>query len=196
MTLLPSAGAGPSPSPGPCTGWGANWGASAQERSLELACDRLLARAPVRLHRAVSVRASPAIVFRWLCQLKHAPYSYDLIDNFARRSPRELTPGAERLQVGQRFMTIFALASYASDEQITLRSHRTAVTYVVIADRESIAAGQSTRLLARVLFDPPGGRLVAALSGRALAIGDLLMMRKQLLTLKALAERDAVRAGA
>ncbi|MFI4991413.1 MAG: hypothetical protein ACHQHO_10940 [Solirubrobacterales bacterium] len=165
---------------------GASWGTSAHERALVLACDELLPAAPVRLHRAVSIDAPPAVVFRWLCQLKRAPYSYDLIDNFARRSPRELTPGAERLAIGQRFMTIFALASFVPDEQITLRSHRTAVTYVVIPTE------RSTRMLARVLFDPPGGRLGAASIGRALALGDLLMMRKQLLTLKALAEREAV----
>ncbi len=165
---------------------GASWGTSAHERALALPCDELLPAAPVRLHRAVAIDAPPAVVFRWLCQLKQAPYSYDLLDNFARRSPRELTPGAERLAVGQRFMTIFALVSYARDEQITLRSRRTAVTYAVIP------AGHSTRLLARVLFEPPGARLSVAMIGRALALGDLLMMRKQLLTLKALAEREAL----
>jgi len=172
---------------------GANWGASAQERTMTLPCDRLMVDAPLRLHRAVSVQAPPELVFRWLCQLKHAPYSYDLIDNLGRTSPRELTPGAERLARGQRFMSIFALACFAPGEQMTLRGPRTVVTYAVIVDEASRKA--STRLLARVLFDAPGGRLRAALTARALAVGDLLMMRKQLLTLKALAERDAARGG-
>ncbi|MHB8235360.1 MAG: hypothetical protein ACYDHT_11975 [Solirubrobacteraceae bacterium] len=167
----------------------ANWGASADEQGMALACDdELPTMAPLRLHRAVSVQASPRLVFRWLCQLKRAPYSYDLLDNFARRSPRELTPGAERLAVGQRFMSIFTLVSFAPDEHLTLRARRTAVTYAALGE------GRHTRLLARVLFAPPGGPLLGSFSGRALALGDLVMMRKQLLTLKALCERDAARA--
>jgi hypothetical protein len=166
----------------------ANWGATAEERAMTLACDQLLPRAPVRLHRAVTVTAPAAIVFRWLCQLKLAPYSYDLLDNLGRRSPRELTPGAEMLEEGQRFMSIFALACFAHDRHITLRSRRTAVSYATI-ERDG-----ETRLLARVLFEPPGVGLQASLTGRALALGDLVMMRKQLLSIGALAERDADRA--
>lgn len=162
---------------------GANWGASAEERSLALACDRLLPRAPIRVHRAVTVEAPAPVVFRWLCQLKLAPYSYDLLDNLGRRSPRELVPGLERLEAGQRFMAIFALVSFAYGEHITLRSRHVAVTYA------TLPSGRRTRLLARVLFDPPAGRLGATLAGNLLAVGDLIMMRKQLLTLKALAER-------
>lgn len=171
------------------TGWGASWGASPEERARALACDELLPDAPVRLHRAIWIDARPAIVFRWLCQLKLAPYSYDLLDNFGRRSPRELVGGCERLEVGQRFMTIFSLKSFAPDEHVTLLARRTAVTYAVLG------SDRSARLLARVLFDPPGGRVGGGLTGRALALGDLVMMRKQLLTLRALAERDASRAG-
>jgi len=59
-----------------------------------------------------------------------------------------------------------------------------------------LAHSERTRLVVRVLFEPPGGRLTAALAGPALALGDLVMMRKQLLTLKELAERDAERSPA
>ena len=161
----------------------ASWGATAEERALSMPCDHLLAGAPVRAHRAISVDAPASVAFRWLCQLKLAPYSYDIIDNLGRKSPRELVPGVERLDVGQRFMSIFSLASFAHDDHITLRARRVAVTYRVRS------SGGPTRLVARVLFDPPGGRLGRALIGQPLALGDLVMMRKQLLTLKALSER-------
>ena len=48
------------------------------------------------------------------------PYSYDLLDNLGRRSPRELTPGADKLEVGQRIMTIFYLASFEPDRHLTI----------------------------------------------------------------------------
>jgi hypothetical protein len=164
---------------------GENWGASAREQAIALPCDELIPAAPLRLHRAVAIDAPAAVVFRWLCQLKIAPYSYDLLDNFARRSPRELTHGVEKLVLGERFMSIFKLESFSTDRQITLKARRTAVTYAVIV------GDQTARLLARVLFDPPGPPPLDDLCGKALALGDLVMMRKQLLTLKSLAERDA-----
>lgn len=172
---------------------GASWGATAAERALPLACEEVMPGASVRLHRAVAIDAPPATVFRWLCQLKIAPYSYDLIDNRGRRSPRDLVPGLEHLERGQRFMSIFSLESFARDEQLTLRSRRVAVTYAVIGGG---ASPSGTRLLARVLFEAPAARIAGALASHALSIGDLVMMRKQLLTLKALAERDAGRAAA
>lgn len=76
-------------------------------------------------------------------------------------------------------MTIFALQSFVDGEQITLRARGVAVTYAI----QPQDAG--SRLHVRVWFSGP------RLPARVLALGDLVMMRKQLLTLKSLAERDA-----
>ena len=160
---------------------GQNWGASPAERTASLPCDALGRRA-VRADRAISIAAPPPIVFSWLCQLRVAPYSYDILDNLGRRSPRERSPELVHLEVGLRFMTVFALHSFVDGEQITLRSKGVAVTYAVRAE------GAGSRLHARVLIAGP------SLIARALALGDLVMMRRQLRTLKSLAEREAARA--
>lgn len=154
-----------------------------------LGCDEVLPAASLRLHRAISVDAPPRLVFRWLCQLRLAPYSYDVLDNFARRSPRELKLGMEELEAGQAFMKIFRLVSFEPDREITLRAQRTAVSYAALPGKSPT----TTRLLVRVLFAPPGGPIGGTLLGQGLALGDLVMMRKQLMTLKELAERDASR---
>ncbi len=77
------------------------WGTTAAERQLAFPCDASLPHNDAQLFRGITINASPQVVFRWLCQLRVAPYSYDWIDNGGRQSPQELTPGSERLEIGQ-----------------------------------------------------------------------------------------------
>ncbi|MFI6595813.1 hypothetical protein ACIBHX_06155 [Nonomuraea sp. NPDC050536] len=62
------------------------WGARPEEMAVPYDCDRVVGRAVEGWFRAVTVRADAASMFRWLCQLRVAPYSYDLLDNYGRRS--------------------------------------------------------------------------------------------------------------
>ena len=48
----------------------------------------------------MTVDAPHATVFRWLTQLKVAPYSYDLLDNLGRPSAREIIPELQHLHPG------------------------------------------------------------------------------------------------
>lgn len=171
-----------------------SWGTSPAERAESYPCDRLLDPPYETAHRGIDVAAPAPVLYRWLCQLRVAPYSYDLLDNLGRRSPRKLTPGLDRLEVGQRFMTIFDLAEFERDRHLTLllsRMNRVfgdlAVTYRVRPRDKS-----RSRLLVKLVYRPPGPPLVSRAYGMALPWGDLLMMRKQLRTLAALAELDAV----
>lgn len=159
-----------------------SWGATEAERGADYPCAAMVPDPANRMIRAVDVAAPAEVVFRWLCQLRAAPYSYDLVDNLGRRSPRTLTPGLDGLVVGAPFLMIFNIVSWVDGREITAaaRSRRLgarACTY------RAVPTGASTcRLVARL--DLAGNSRVV---GRALGWGDLAMMRRQLQTLAALA---------
>jgi hypothetical protein len=171
------------------------WGVDAAEMAARYPCDEVVPDPAEVWFRAVTVRAPRSIVFRWLCQIRVAPYSYDLLDNFGRRSPRTLTPGLDQLAVGQRFATIFELVDFSRDEQITLRITTPAalacfgpvtLTYAV---REAGSGG--TRLVVKLNVGDKSEGLLYRVRRRALAWGDLVMMHRQLMTLRKLAEATA-----
>ncbi|WP_378742015.1 hypothetical protein [Nocardia brasiliensis] len=153
------------------------WGATAAEREDPLPCDELQPEG-VQADRAISIDAPYGLVYAWLCQLRVAPYSYDILDRWGRPSPRHRDPQLAELQVGQRFMGQFDLVSFALSQHITLVAGKICVTYAVRPE------GAGTRLVVRVRMGGP------RILGRLLALGDLVMMRKQLLTLKELAEAE------
>jgi hypothetical protein len=175
---------------------GTNFGATGEERNAQLPCDGLMPGA-VRLDRAISIGAPVPVVFAWLCQLRVAPYSYDLLDNAGRRSPRVRSDDLTDLTVGQPFIRIFGrayvfeLALFAHNQHITLlpRMGSAMSRFGTVSNTYAVRPeGNGTRLHVRVLFDGPW------LLGQTLALVNLLMMRKQLLVLKSLAERDALTA--
>ena len=171
------------------------WGTTAAERAAGYPCDRVLPDAVTSVHRAIDVDAPPAIVFRWLCQLRAAPYSYDVLDNFARRSPRSLTPGLEALEIGQTFMMIYELADYEPGRQITVASKRLSwmIGRQVITYQVTPRADGGSRLLAKRRITPPRG-VFGPMIKLNLPVIDLVMTRKQLRTLKQLAEQQAASA--
>jgi hypothetical protein len=165
------------------------WGSTEEERNASYPCDQLMAEPDDVLWRAIDVAAPPPVVFRWLCQLRAAPYSYDWIDNFGRRSPRTLTPGLDQLEVDQKVMTIFRLVDFEPDRHLTivLERGKRAFGEIAVSYQVEPAPGGS-RLIVKMLVRRPTGS--ARLFSRLLPAGDLVMMRKQLRTLKQLAERD------
>jgi hypothetical protein len=165
-----------------------DWGSTAAEREQAFPCDGLLADPDDVLYRALDVGAGRSTVFRWLCQLRVAPYSYDKLDNCGRRSPQTLTPGLERLEVGQRLMSIFRLSEFEPDRSITVFSEgrlfgRVACTYRI----EEPTPGRS-RLVVKMLVAYSRRGLTGLPMRVLLPPGDLAMMRRQLLNLKVLSE--------
>lgn len=170
----------------------ANWGVEPAETAIAFPCDRLDGKFDADYYRGVTVHAPPATVYRWLCQLRAAPYSYDWIDNWGRRSPRRLIPGLENLSIGQTVMTIFDLVDFEPDRHITVRIKPgsssqslfgdVAGSYLVVPRN-----GDGCRLLVKLRVRFPRG-LRGRLTRLVLPPGDLVMMRRQLLNLKRLAE--------
>jgi len=122
-----------------------SWGATERERQLTLPCDAQVNAPDETGWRAVDVRAPASIVFRWLCQLRAAPYSYDWLDNWGRRSPRELTSGLDALAVGQRVMTIFSVVAFERDAHLTIALTRPARATRLRRDRGELCGAPGVR---------------------------------------------------
>lgn len=171
-----------------------SWGVSSNECELTYPCDPFMEAPDASYYRGVTVHASPKTVFRWLCQLRAAPYSYDWLDNLGRKSPGELTPGLDAVEVGQEFMTIFELIDHETNRHLTMRMKRnapgyklfgdTVLSYVIQEDTE-----RSCRLLVKFLIRYPKG-VLGSLMRLVLPPGDWIMMRRQLLNFKKLSEKS------
>jgi hypothetical protein len=162
---------------------GDRWGVSDLEVARPYACDSFVASPSLRAWRGVHVGAPPPVVWRWVTQVRLAPYSYDLIDNLGRRSPRE-PAGLPEPVVGEPFTTaggrrLGRIVAVDPGEQLTATIMGAFMSYAVVP-----AAHDTTRLLLKVVMRT--NRLLAF----GLTLGDLVMARRQLLNLKHLAERS------
>jgi len=170
------------------------WGSTEAERAMRYPCEQYVRGPHMHYYRAIEIEAPAEVVYRWLCQLHVAPYSYDWVDNWCRQSPRELTPGAERLRVGKRwFMKIFELVEFEWGKQLTLRIGRgrwffgpdVGATYVVTP-----RGAEGCRIVVGVVTYAKRG-VFAKLRRLTYPWGELAMMRRQMLNIKQLAEEQA-----
>ena len=166
------------------------WNTRPEDDAGSWACDGFASPDAAVMLRAIDIDAPVAIVYRWLCQLRAAPYSYDWLDNRGRRSPRSLTPGLDQLERGQTVMAIFRLVDFEPDDQITLKTGRFLGLGPLHVSYRVRAQGPGTRLAVRLRVGRGEGWIARA-ALEALGWGDLVMMRKQVRTLKKLAERAA-----
>ncbi|WP_433328597.1 hypothetical protein [Spirillospora sp. CA-294931] len=162
------------------------WGATVRECRVSYPCDRFLEPPYRSYHRAVSVQAPSWMTFRWLCQLKVGEYTYPLLGS----GPRRLTPGSGELAIGQRFL-IFDLVDFRADDHITgVTAPELAAKYGAIAVTYRVVPRNATHSRIIVRSNVAGDAGLPRWLPGPLAWADAVLMRKQLLTLKALAERD------
>ncbi len=170
--------------------YGDTWGTTGTERAASFPVDRILPNAEQWMFRGVDVEAPAALTYRWLCQLRAAPYSYDWIDNFGRQSPQELTPGLEDVKVGQKCMSIFEIVDVEPGETITAEAKGSVFGDVAVTYRVVPVGETRSRIVAKLGIVYPAG-IPGALMHDMLPAGDLIMMKKQLRNLATLAARDA-----
>lgn len=167
------------------------WNVHPGEARRRYACDDVIGAPATRAVRGIDVEAPADLLFRWVGQLRLAPYSYDWIDNVGRRSPRTLAAGLAPVAVGDQMM-IGKIVDVAPGVHFTILTSgrgrllfgRIALTYEVVPRGD-----HGSRLLCCIALGATGplGRPLH----RLLVRGDAIMMRKQFLVLKECAERDA-----
>jgi hypothetical protein len=165
---------------------GDRWGVSEAETTRRYPCDDLVPNPVLQAWRGVTVRTRPEHVWPWVAQIRLAPYSYDWLDNLGRRSPQDLR-GLPEPVVGESFSAAFGgrpfgrIIAVESGKHLTGTIMGAAISYVLVPVDDI----PRTRLLMKLVTR--SGRMTAPL----LSVGDLIMARRQLLNLAALAERGS-----
>jgi hypothetical protein len=144
------------------------------------------------LLRWAPVRASAETTWLWLCQMRRAPYSYDLLDNLGRQSPRIPRRDMTDLALGQPIMTIFRVTGFEPGRSIDgqMDDPHTIKLFGPMAWRYAVLPSPvGSQIAVALWWTGPVTARAARWRCRVMAWGDLLMIRKQLLTLARLAEQ-------
>ena len=160
---------------------GDRWNVSDDEVARSYPCDEIVPRPTLQAWRGVTVHTTRDVLWPWVAQIRLAPYSYDWIDNLGRRSPQRLM-GLPDPVVGESFSTA-AMRPFGRILAVEPTTHLTGEIMGACISYALVSQWQSTRLLMKIVTTT--SRWLAPW----LSVGDLVMARRQLLNLKALAER-------
>jgi hypothetical protein len=160
---------------------GDRWNVSDDEVARSYPCDEFVPTPTLQAWRGVTVGTTREALWPWVAQIRLAPYAYDWIDNLGRRSPQHLLDLPDPV-VGEPFSTAATrpfgrILAVEPSKHVTGEIMGACLSYVLVPQ------GQSTRLLMKAVTS------VSRWLTPWLSVGDLVMARRQLLNLKALAER-------
>jgi len=180
--------------------WHLRWGATDEEVARSMPGDEVVQDATFNATRAVSIQARPEEIWPWLVQIgcmRAGWYTYDWIDNLGYPSADRIVPELQGLKVGD-------VVPISPDGKQGLRvkalepprwmvwwdpNGRTTWAWGLYP-----TSGGPTRLVSRVRIRY-SWRSPWILFHLLLDVGDIVMMRKCLLTLKQRAEGLALRSG-
>ncbi|KUI19132.1 hypothetical protein AU192_04365 [Mycobacterium lehmannii] len=176
--------------------WHTGWGATGAEKGERLPGDEYpVSRFGMRATRAMTIHASPALVWPWIVQLgfgKAGWYSYDLLDNLGRPSARSVLPQWQQVAVGDPAAPMNPLqgvddspwrVAQVAVPHVLVWRHVNAGTWAWIL--RPLPSG-GTRLVTRlrISYANPGGLAFAPI----LELADFPMYRKMLLGIRERAE--------
>jgi len=160
--------------------------------------DKYIDKNSILLYRAISVNASSVKLFQWVSQMRFAPYSYDWIDNGGKKSPQYIIPSLPELKNGDAIMRIFTLINFRKNEFLSFTIPDTAPSYLRIPLKLFAKSfyityqlfpveENKTRLVVKIIVNSYQ-TFFHSLFVKIADIADYIMMRKQLLNFKRLAE--------
>jgi hypothetical protein len=172
--------------------WATTWGTTDAERLAPLPGDRIVARADYVATRAITIGARPSAVWPWLLQIgsgRAGWYSYDRIDNGGVPSATSIIPELQHLDVDDLVPMIAGkdvgvwVKEIEPGHRMLWWDRKGEYSWEwVLEDREG-----GTRLISRLraTMHPWTGRMLYEVVATN---GDILMIRKLLLGLRARAE--------
>ena len=176
--------------------WHLGWGATAEELAQRMPGDEIVRRPVFNATRAVTVNARPEDVWPWIVQIgfhRAGWYTYDLLDNFGRRSAERIVPELQHLEVGD--LIPFAPGKDAGPRVKELQPNRWMVLGGKTSDQAtwtwvlSPMPDGTTRLMTRVRAPVSWREPLSAVWLVLLEVADFPMMRKCLLGIKRRAEK-------
>ncbi len=172
--------------------WHLHWGATEAEVQRSMPGDSLIADASLNTTRAITIRARPEQIWPWLVQMgpgRGGWYSYDALDNGGRPSAERVIP---EWQVTLRPGDSLGVGNGPKFQVMEVETNR----YLVLGPKISWAmalypqADSTTRLVQRLRSHYYWSSFGGAIFAVVLDVGDFIMMRKMLLTLKERVERN------
>jgi len=174
--------------------WHLRWGATPEEAAAAMPGDELVPVSHFTATRAVTVHAPAGQVWPWIVQAGYRRagfYSYDLLDNLARPSARELLPQWQGLREGDvaapmayppTTATSFVIARSTPPEVLVWAKPDSTWSWV-LKDLQDGRTRVTTRIRQR--YRPAPATLLTVLLAE---FGDFPMMRKMLIGIKSRAE--------
>jgi hypothetical protein len=171
--------------------WHLHWGATASEAARPMPGDSLIPDPSLNATRGITIAARPEQIWPWLIQMgpgRGGWYSYDRLDNRGRPSADSVVPAwqvplrpGDSLGVGPG--PRFQVMAIAANEYLVL-GPQISWTFALYPQPDG-----TTRLVERLRARYHWGSVRGALFAAVLDLGDFIMMRKQLLTLRERIER-------